>query len=76
MPWKFVCDLRFHGVLLTTITRQITNGNEEIEKSRKIQSKTVRIVYISLYVLVRVCVCVWGGLFSCLIVCRRISGVS
>ena len=24
MPWKFVCDLRFHEVLQTTIIRQIT----------------------------------------------------
>ena len=32
MPWKFVCDLRFHRVLQTTIIWQITKGNEEIEK--------------------------------------------
>ena len=43
IPWKFVCDLRFHEVLQTTIIRQITKENEEIEKYRKIQSKTVRI---------------------------------
>ena len=30
MPWKFVCDLRFHEVLQTTIIRQITKENEEI----------------------------------------------
>ena len=44
MPWKFVCDLRFHQVLPTTIIWRITKGNEEIEKNRKIQSKTVGIV--------------------------------
>ena len=27
MPWKFVCDLRFHEVLQKTIVRQITKGN-------------------------------------------------
>ena len=32
MPWKFVCDLRSHEVLQTTIIRQITKENEEIEK--------------------------------------------
>ena len=32
MPWKFVCDLRFHEVLQTTIIRQIMKGNEEIKK--------------------------------------------
>ena len=32
MPWKFVCDLRFHEVLQTTIIRQITKRNEEIKK--------------------------------------------
>ena len=31
MPWKFVCDLRFHEILQTTI-RQITKENEEIKK--------------------------------------------
>ena len=35
MPWKFVCDLRFHEVLQTTIISQITKGNEEIEKIEK-----------------------------------------
>ena len=48
MPWKFFCDFRFQ----TTIIRQITKENEEIEKNRKIQSKTVGIVYRSLCVLV------------------------
>ena len=47
MPWKFVCDLRFNEVLQTTIIRQITKGNEEIKKMRKIQSKAVGILYKS-----------------------------
>ena len=63
MPRKFVSNLRFHEVLQTTIIRQITKGNEEIEKIKKIQSKTVGIVYKSLHVPVFVCVCV------CLCVC-------
>ena len=37
MPWKFICDLRFHEVLQTTIIRQITKENEEIEKIVKIE---------------------------------------
>ena len=61
MPWKFVCDLWFHQVLQTTIIRQITKGNEVIEKIVKIQSKTVGIVCKSLCALVWVCVCVCGG---------------
>ena len=32
MPRKFVSDVEFHEVLQTTIIRQITKGNEEIEK--------------------------------------------
>ena len=32
MPWKFVNDFWFHEVLQTTIIRQITKENEEIEK--------------------------------------------
>ena len=32
MPGKFVCDLWFHEVLQTTIVRQRTEENEEIEK--------------------------------------------
>ena len=28
MPLKFVCDLRFHEVLQTTIFSQITKGND------------------------------------------------
>ena len=39
MPRKFVCDLRFHEVLQTTIIRQITKGNEEIEKIEKYSQK-------------------------------------
>ena len=47
MPWKFVCDLRFHEVLQTTIIRQIMKENEEIKK----YSQNIRIVYKSLSVL-------------------------
>ena len=39
LPWKFVCDLWFHEVLSTTIVRQITKGNEQIEKNRKYNQK-------------------------------------
>ena len=35
MPWKFVCDLCFHEVLKTTIIKQITKGNEGIERKKK-----------------------------------------
>ena len=35
MPWKFVSDLRCHEILQTTIIRQITKANEEIEKIEK-----------------------------------------
>ena len=42
MPWKLVCDLRFHEILQTTIIRQIMKGN------RKKSKKLVRIVYKSL----------------------------
>ena len=35
MPWKFVCNLRFHEILQTTITGHITKENEEIEKMEK-----------------------------------------
>ena len=31
MPWKFVCDLRFHEVLQTIIVGQIMKENEEIK---------------------------------------------
>ena len=51
MLWKFVCDLRFQEVLQTTIIKQITKGNEEIEK---IMSQTIGIVYKSS------CACVCG----------------
>ena len=32
MPWKFVCDSRFHEVLQTTI---ITQMAKELKKSKK-----------------------------------------
>ena len=35
MPWKSVWNLRFHEILQTTLIRQITKGNEEIEKKSK-----------------------------------------
>ena len=35
----FVCDLRLHEVLQTTIIRQITNGNDEMEKIEKYSKK-------------------------------------
>ena len=31
MPWKFICDLKFHEVLQTRIIRQIMKGNKEIK---------------------------------------------
>ena len=64
MTWTFVCDLRFHEVLQKTIIRQITKENEKLEK-RKIQSKTVGIVYKLLCVLMSVCVCVCAFVFLC-----------
>ena len=32
---KFACDLRFHEVLQTTIIRQVTKENDEIETIKK-----------------------------------------
>ena len=52
MPLKFVCDLRFHGVLQTTIIRQITKGNEEIEKCKN------RWNCVQIFMCARECV--WG----------------
>ena len=43
MLWKFVCDLRFHEVLQTTIIRQIMKGNEEIEKIEKYCQKALEL---------------------------------
>ena len=42
----FVYDVRFHDVMLTTIIKQLTKDNEEIEK---IEKYNVRIVNISLF---------------------------
>ena len=39
MPWKFVCDFWFHEISQTTIIRQITKGNEGIEKIEKYSQK-------------------------------------
>ena len=41
MPWKFVCDLKLHGVLQTANLRQITKENEEIEKIEKYSQKSL-----------------------------------
>ena len=64
MPRKSVYDFRFHEVLQTTIIRQITKGNEEIEKIKNNSGKNRRNLYKSLYVHVSVfmcaCVCVGG----------------
>ena len=54
MPWKFVCDLRFHEVLQTTIVRQIMKENEKIEK----YSQKPLELHANLYVCLCVCVCV------------------
>ena len=43
MPWKFVCYLRFHEVLQTTITRQLTKENEEIGKIEKYSKKPLEL---------------------------------
>ena len=43
MPWKFVCDLRFHEVLKITVIKQITKGNEEIEKIEKYSKKPLEL---------------------------------
>ena len=64
MPRKFVCDLRFHEVLQTTIIRQITKGNKEIEKIEKYSQKSLcggiivayHCVWMCKWCLVRVCV--------------------
>ena len=56
MPWKFACDLWFHQVLQTAIIRQMTKKKKRNRKNRKIKSKTVRIEYKSLCVLMSV----WG----------------
>ena len=72
IPWKFFCDLRFHEVLQTTIIRQITKGNEEIEK----YSQKPLELCTNFYVCLRegVYVCQWVG-FSCVLLCVDISGV-
>ena len=43
MPWKFVCDLAFHEVLLTTIIRLIMKENEEIKKIGKYCQKPLEL---------------------------------
>ena len=61
MPWKFVFDLRFHGVLQTTIIRQITKWNEEIKKQSK-NSQNPLELRTNLYVCVR-------GSYSSVLLC-------
>ena len=58
MQWKFVCNIRFHEVLQTTIIRNITKGNEEIEKIEKYNQKPLELC-TNLYVRLWECVC--GG---------------
>ena len=58
MQWKFVCDLRFHEALQTTIIRQITKGNEKIEKYSQKPLGLYRCLYVCLWVSVCVRVCV------------------
>ena len=43
MPWKFLSDLRFHEVLQIAIIRQITKGNEEIEKIENYNQKPLEL---------------------------------
>ena len=62
MPWKFVCDLRFHEVLLTTIIRHITKESKEIEK----YSQKPLELYTNLYVCLWESVCVG---YSCVLLC-------
>ena len=52
MLWKFVCDLRFHEVLQTTIIRQIRN---ELKKSKN----TVKNRWNFEQIFMCACVCVW-----------------
>ena len=61
MPHEILCDLGFHVVLQTTIIRQITKENEEIEKIEKYSQKPSKLcihLYMCLYVLVCICPCV------------------
>ena len=67
IEWKLVCDHRFHGVLQTTIIRQVTKDIDEIEKIEKYSQKKVRIVYNSWCVCVCVCACI--RLCVCFCVC-------
>ena len=57
MPWKFVCDPRFHEVLQTAIIRQITKENKEIEKIEKYSQKPLELC-TNLYVCLCECVLV------------------
>ena len=70
MPWKFVCNLRFHEVLQTTIIKQITKGKEEIEKIEKYSQKSLELC-TNIYVCLCVCLCV--RVFVCVCVCMGYS---
>ena len=70
MPWKFVGDVRFHEVLQTSIIRQITKRNEEIEKIEKLLLCTNLYVCLSLWwgvILANYCVwmCKWCLIYMC-----------
>ena len=54
MPWKSICILRFHEFLQTTILRQITKENEEIDKLSQKPLQLCTNLYGCLWV------CVWG----------------
>ena len=61
------CDLRFHEVFKTTITRQITKENEEIEKILK---NAVKNRWNCVQISVCVCVCVYVCVCLCVCVCE------
>ena len=66
MPRKFVCDLRFHEGLETTIIKQIIKENEEIKKYSQKSLELYTNLYVCLRVCVCVCVCVSVG-YSCVL---------
>ena len=72
MPWKFVCDLRFHEVLQITIIRQITKGNEKSKNTFKNRWDCVEIFTSAcecVCVFVYVCFCVG---YSCVLLCVNV----
>ena len=78
----FACVLHLHMFLNLYITKLYnTNNNHQTDneqilrnrKNRKIQSKIVRIVYKSLWVIVCVCVCVCVCVsYSCVLMCADV----